>query len=190
MKKTAKYVIFETKGGDFGLGGTESELRRSYLPEPTFANIKRRLLESSQDADFDESYVRNLQEQITGYFEGARVDFSRVPVALDGVSVFSRKVLAACRKVKTGRTITYAELATEAGQPNASRAVGSVMARNPLPLIIPCHRVIRTDGKMGGFTAPGGIGLKEKMLKLEQESPVPGKCQMSNHLMGIQQEDM
>jgi O-6-methylguanine DNA methyltransferase len=168
MQKSAKYVIFKTKFGYFGLAGTESALCRTYLPEPNSTSLRRRLQKDLPGAEFDENYFEDLQEQITGYFEGARVDFSRVPVALDGLSVFSRKVLTACKKVKTGRTITYAELAKKADRPNASRAVGGTMARNPLPLIIPCHRVIRTDGKMGGFSAPGGIFLKKKMLKLEQ----------------------
>jgi len=175
MQKPAKYVIFKTKWGFFGLAGTESALSRTCLPEPTLAGIKRRLLENLPGADSDKDFFKTLQEQITGYFEGARVDFSRVPVALEGFSVFSQKILTACRKVKIGQTITYSELAKRSGRPAASRAVGGVMARNPLPLIIPCHRVIRTDGQMGGFSASGGIPLKKKMLELEQKSLVPGK---------------
>ena len=168
MQKPTKYVIFKTKLGYFGLAGMESALCRTYLPEPNSASLKRRLLEDLPGAEFDESYFKELQGQISAYYEGARVDFSRVPVALDGFSVFSRKVLKACRKIKAGQKVTYSELARKSGRPNASRAVGGVMAGNPVPLIIPCHRVIRTDGKMGGFSAPGGIPLKEKMLKLEQ----------------------
>lgn len=169
MQKTAKYVIFKTKWGYFGLAGTKSALCRTYLPESNSASLRRRLLKDLPDAEFDENFFKDLQEQIIGYFEGVRVDFSRVPVALDGLSIFSRKVLTACRKVEVGRTVTYAELAKKSGRPGASRAVGGVMARNPMPLIIPCHRVIRTDGKMGGFSAPGGIPLKKKMLKLERQ---------------------
>lgn len=172
MRKPVKYVIFKTKWGYFCLAGSEFDLCRSYLPEPTSANIKRRLLESLTDADFDENYFKDLQEQITGYFEGVQVDFSRVPITLEGLSVFSQQILTACRDIEIGRTATYSELAKKAGRPAAGRAVGGVMARNPLPLIIPCHRVIRTDGKMGGFTAPGGISLKKKMLELEQRSHV------------------
>lgn len=180
MQKTIKYVIFKTKWGYLGLAGSESALYRTYLPESNSTKLRRRLLKDLPGAELDESFFKRLQKQITGYFEGARVDFSRVQVALDGFSIFSRKVLTACRKIQTGQTITYSELAKRSGRPNASRAVGSVMARNPLPLIIPCHRVIRTDGKMGGFTAPGGIPLKKKMLELEQQGIVPGK--ISNYV--------
>ena len=175
MQKPAKYVIFGTKWGFFGLAGTESTLCRTCLPESTSTGVKRRLLENLPGAKSDKDLFKKLQEQIAGYFEGARVDFSRVPVALEGFSVFSQKILTACRKVKIGQTITYSELAKRSGRPAASRAVGGVMARNPLPLIIPCHRVIRTDGRLGGFTAPGGIPLKKKMLELEQQGFVPGK---------------
>lgn len=170
MQKTVKYVIFKTHWGYFGLAGTESGLCRTCLPEPTSASIKRRLLENLPGADFDEDFFKGLQKQITGYFEGAGVDFSRVAVTLNGFSIFSQKILTACRKVKPGQTVTYSELAKRSGRPAASRAVGGALARNPLPLIIPCHRVIRTDGKMGGFTAPGGIPLKRKMLELERQA--------------------
>lgn len=170
MQKPAKYVIFQTKWGFFGLAGIESALCRTCLPEPTSTGIQRRLLENLPDPDSDKDFFKNLQEQIAGYFEGARVDFSRIPVTLAGLSGFSRKVLTACRKVEAGQTVTYSELAKNSGRPAASRAVGSVLARNPLPLIIPCHRVIRTDGKMGGFTAPGGIPLKKRMLELERQA--------------------
>lgn len=170
MRKLVKYAIFKTKLGYFGLAGTENALCRTYLPEPNSASLRRRLLKDMPDAEFDENFFKKLQKQITDYFVGARVDFSRVPVALDGLSVFSQKVLKACRKIDSGQTVTYSELAKRSDQPAASRAVGSVMARNPLPLIIPCHRVLRTDGKMGGFSAPGGIALKERMLQLERQT--------------------
>ena len=169
-------MIFKTKFGYFGLAGTGSALCRTYLPETTFTNIKRRLLVSLPDADFDENYFKDLQEQITGYFEGASVDFKPIPITLEGFSVFSQQILRACRDIEIGQTVTYSELAKRAGRPAAGRAVGGVMARNPLPLIIPCHRVIRTDGKMGGFTAPGGIVLKKKMLELEQQGLILGKA--------------
>ena len=170
MQKTTKYVIFKTKWGYFGLAGSETDLCRTYLPEPTLANVRRRLLENLTGADFNEDFFKKLQEEIVGYFEGARVDFTRVPVTLEGLSVFSQQVLTACRDIEIGRTLTYSELAKKTGRPAAGRAVGGVMARNPLPLIIPCHRVIRTDGRMGGFTAPGGIPLKKKMLELERQT--------------------
>jgi methylated-DNA-[protein]-cysteine S-methyltransferase len=171
MQKASKYVIFETNWGYFGLAGTRAGLRRTCLPGPRPAGVRARLLEDLPEAEFDADFFKTLQEQIAAYFEGECVDFGMdVPLLLDGFSPFFRKVLAACRDVKIGQTATYSELAERAGSPGAGRAAGSVMAANPLPLMIPCHRIIRSDGRMGGFTAPGGIPLKKRMLELERRA--------------------
>jgi methylated-DNA-[protein]-cysteine S-methyltransferase len=171
MQKMTKYVIFETKWGYFGLAGTESALWRTSLPEPEPKKIESRLLKNLPDARFDKVYFKALQQQITSYFEGACVDFSPdVAIDFNGFGGFSRKVLAACRNIKFGQKITYSGLAQKAGRPAASRAVGNALAKNPLPLIVPCHRVLRSDGKMGGFSAPGGVSLKKRMLDLEQKT--------------------
>jgi methylated-DNA-[protein]-cysteine S-methyltransferase len=171
MEKTLKYVIFKTKWGYFGLAGTESALSRTQLPETEYKKIESRLLKNLPDARFDESYFKGLQQQITSYFEGDCVEFSPdIPIDFNGSGGFAREVLKACRDIKFGGRITYSGLAQMAGRPDASRAVGNTLAKNPMPLIIPCHRVLRTDGKMGGFSAPGGISLKKRMLNLEHKA--------------------
>ncbi len=171
MQKVLKYVVFETKWGYFGLAGTESGLCRTYLPSSKPAALKSRLLKDFPQASIEPTFCQALQEQIVAYFEGVRVDFGpNVPLALDGVGDFARCVLAACRNVQFGQVITYRELARRSGRSAASRAVGGALAANPLPLVIPCHRIIRTDGKLGGFSAPGGIKLKQRMLDLERSS--------------------
>jgi methylated-DNA-[protein]-cysteine S-methyltransferase len=163
-----KYVVFRTKWGYFCLSGTNSGLCRTILPMPERGKIESRILENLPEAKFDKSYLRNLQEKIIAYFDGDCVNFgTNIPVSLNGFRGFSRRVLTTCRTIKCSQTTTYAGLAKKAGRPNASRAAGNALARNPLPLIIPCHRVIRSDGKLGGFSAPGGISLKKKMLALE-----------------------
>jgi methylated-DNA-[protein]-cysteine S-methyltransferase len=170
MQKMIKYVIFETKWGYFGLAGTESALWRTSLPQLEYNKIESRLLKNLPDARFDKTYFKTLQQQIAAYFEGTRVDFTPdIPIDFNGFGGFSQKVLAVCRSIKFGRTISYSGLAKRAGRPAASRAVGNALAKNPLPLIIPCHRVLRIDGKMGGFSAPGGISLKKRMLDLEHQ---------------------
>lgn len=167
----AKYVIFDTKWGYFGLAGTESTLCRSRLPEPESKKIEFELLKNLSDVKFDKTFFKVLQQQITAYFKGASVNFSPdIPIDFNGFGSFSRKVLTTCRNIKFGRTISYSGLAQKADRPAASRAVGNALAKNPLPLIIPCHRVLRTDGKMGGFSAPGGISLKKRMLTLEHKA--------------------
>ena len=171
MQKMIKYAIFETKWGHFGLAGTKSGLCRTQLPGPEPKKIESRLLKNLPDAQFDETFFKILQKQIASYFEGSCVNFGTdIPVALDEIGGFSRQVLTACRDIQFGEIISYRGLAAKAGRPAASRAVGNALAKNPLPLIIPCHRVLRTDGKLGGFSAPGGISLKKKMLTLEQKA--------------------
>jgi len=176
MQKVIKYVIFKTKWGHFGLTGTEYALYRTQLPGLKPEKIKSMLLKNlpipnqASSIEFDKTFFKTLQEQITAYYEGAYINFSRdVPLVLDGFSSFGISVLTACRAIEFGQTITYGRLAKKSGRPNASRAVGSALAKNPLPLLIPCHRVIRSDGKLGGFSAPGGITLKKRMLELERK---------------------
>ena len=168
MQKTLKYTIFKTKWGYFGLAGTKYALCRTYLPGPKPEKIKLLLLKNLPAAQFDKTFFKTIQEEIIAYFEGACVNFSRdISLVLDGFSSFSISVLTACREIKFGQTMSYSGLAEKTGRPAAARAVGNTLAKNPLPLIIPCHRVVRGDGKIGGFSTPGGITLKKKMLELE-----------------------
>ena len=168
MQKVTKYAIFQTKWGYFGLAGSESGLCRTQLPGSNPEKIKTLLLKNLHCFESDKNFCKNLQQEIIAYFEGDCVKFSRdIPLILDGLTSFSTSVLKTCREIEIGQTITYGQLAKKAGSPNASRAAGSVLAKNPLPLIIPCHRIIRSDGKIGGFSAPGGISVKKKLLELE-----------------------
>jgi len=176
MQKAIKYTIFKTKWGYFGLVGTEFALLRTHLPEPEPEKIKRQLLKNllfanrASNIEFDKTLFKTTQEQITAYFDGDCVNFSRdFPIILDGFSFFISSVLTACRDMRLGQTISYSGLAKKLGRPGAARAVGCALAKNPLPLIIPCHRVIRSNGKIGGFSTPGGTNLKAKLLELEQQ---------------------
>jgi methylated-DNA-[protein]-cysteine S-methyltransferase len=170
MQKTIRYAVFRTKWGYFGLAGTEKGLLRTHLPLPELQSVKRRLLKGLPAPQCDKTLFNTLQKQIIAYFEGTYVNFDRnIPIVLDGFSQFAGRVLTACRKITFGQTVSYAELAKKAGSPSAARAVGRVMANNPLPLVIPCHRVIRSDGSIGGFSAQGGIKLKNKLLQFERE---------------------
>jgi len=167
MSESLKYVIFRTRWGYFGLLGTEKGLVRASLPIADSQRVKQLLLSGIVRAESDTRFFAELGEKVKAYFEGSYVDFADTRVVLDGLSEFSSKVLTACRKIQYGRTISYGRLAKLAGRPGAGQAVGNVLSRNPVPLIIPCHRIIRSDGKLGGFSATGGIRLKQKMLELE-----------------------
>ncbi len=167
------YAIFRTQWGYFGLAGTEQALCRTFLPVAQRQQAEQELLRNLQSINdnlrSDKDLQHNLQEQIVAYYEGEPVDFRVEPaVSLNGAGPFVQKVLSACREITFGRTMTYIGLAKQVGSPNAARAVGSALASNPIPLIIPCHRVLRTDGGLGGFSAPGGIDTKQRMLHHEQ----------------------
>ena len=164
-----KYVIFRTKWGFFGLAGTDSGLCQTQLPIQERGKVESRILENLPEAKFDKSCFKNLQDKISAYFDGDNINFGTdIPVSLNGFGGFSRRVLTTCRAIKFGQTTTYAGLAKKAGKPNAGRAVGNTLAKNPLPLIIPCHRIVRSDGKLGGFSAPGGISMKKRLLAHEK----------------------
>ncbi len=104
--------------------------------------------------------IRSLE----AYFETGTERFTGLKLKLDGMTPFQRKVLETISRIPPGETMTYGEVAKAAGRPGAARAVGNVMARNPIPLILPCHRVVAASG-LGGFT--GGLEIKRKLLQLE-----------------------
>jgi len=169
MQKAARYTIFKTKWGHFGLAGTECGLLRSCLPLPEYERVKLQLLKGLEDARLERDFFKTLQERITAYFAGAYVNFDRdIPIMLHGLSGFACSVLDACRDIRFGERISYGRLAERIGRAGAARAVGGVLAKNPLPLVIACHRVTYANGKIGGFSAVGAVTLKRRMLELEQ----------------------
>ncbi len=169
MEKIVKYWIFKAKQGYFGVVGNDEGLLRTYLPQAGREEIKRQILKAFPTARPEKKPFEAVSKVVLGYFGGKKVDFGGVKVAIDKLRPFAKKVLTSCRGVGFGKVVTYRELAKKIGQPGAARAVGTVMAKNPLPLIIPCHRVIRSDGKLGGFSAPGGIKTKKRLIDLERK---------------------
>ncbi len=167
------YTAFKTCWGWFGLCGYENALLRTCLPVGTREVAKRRLLADLAQARPNKDYFSDVQEMVTAYFEGSYVDFGAVAVCLQGLTKFQRTVLNALRDITYRQTISYKELAKLAGSPSAFRAVGGVLAKNPLPLIIPCHRVIKQDGSLGCFSAAGGVETKKRMLDLEKSLKFP-----------------
>lgn len=110
------------------------------------------------------SATAEVKQQLQEYFAGQRRHFDLV-VDLEQVTPFQRDVLIACLRIPFGETRTYADLARAAGRPNAFRAVGMAMAKNPIPLVIPCHRVVRSDRGLGGYG--GGLDMKQWLLQHE-----------------------
>ena len=168
MNTQMKYTIFNTAWGYLGLVADKKGLRRTILPCENRKTVEKCLLAGLDDPKFDKNLLRPLQKQIIAYFEGKPARFNALLV-LDGLSLFTRKVLDACRKIPAGKTASYSQLAGMIGKPRASRAVGSALARNPIPLIIPCHRVIHSNGSLGNFSAFGGTSTKKKLIALEKQ---------------------
>lgn len=108
-----------------------------------------------------------LAARLCAYASGDYDDFRDVAIDHGQQTPFCRRVLDACRQIPPGQTISYADLAGRAGSPRAARAVGQVMASNRVPIVIPCHRVVASGGRLGGFSAPGGLATKERLLRIE-----------------------
>jgi methylated-DNA-[protein]-cysteine S-methyltransferase len=112
-------------------------------------------------------WINDLAEDLMRFAEGEPVEFLHVQLDLDHLTPFAQRVVAACRQIGWGHTRSYGELATECDAPGAARAVGSVMAKNRIPLIVPCHRVLAAGGAIGGYSAPDGLAMKRRLLAME-----------------------
>jgi methylated-DNA-[protein]-cysteine S-methyltransferase len=163
MEKSV-YTVFETAWGFAGFSVDEGGVTRLCLPAASQRAAKAKF----PGAAYDAGLMGDLQRALARYFEGKRVDFRTWPRVDPGrMSEFSNAILRACRQITYGDIDTYAGLARMVGRPGAARAVGTVLANNPVPLIVPCHRVVRSDGGLGGYSAEGGLKIKERLLRLE-----------------------
>lgn len=164
-----RYCLIETDLGAVGLAWSENGIVRLQLPERSRSATERRLARPRHRREETElppaiSRVGILLER---YMKGERVDFSQVALDLGGISDFCRTIYACARRIGWGETTTYGALARQVSAPDAARAVGRAMGRNPVPVIIPCHRVLASGRKIGGFSAFGGAATKERLLAME-----------------------
>lgn len=163
-------TVFATELGWMAVVGTGEVLRRLVFGYPSAAEAERALgadwLHRSRPADWNPR-LRALLER---YAAGQRIEFDRVSVEIDGLTEFARRVLQALQKVPYGQTVTYGALAAQAGSPRAARAVGNCMAANPIPLVLPCHRVVCASQRIGRYSAPGGSATKRRLLQMERSA--------------------
>jgi len=160
-----QYCLIDTAIGTMGLGWTGRGVARFALPGRDRAAAEGLFLRiGALDGRPDAA----LAEAIVAYAEGERVEFADTLLDLEGVPEFNRSVYEDILKLKWGETTTYGEIARRLGDVNLSRAVGKALGDNPIPLIIPCHRVLAANGQAGGFSAPGGVSSKMRMLVLER----------------------
>jgi methylated-DNA-[protein]-cysteine S-methyltransferase len=160
------YGILKTPLGPMAAARNGHGLLMTVLPGPSEAELAGRVRAKFPQSRRDDAAFGELARQAKAYFTGQPTRFTDA-VDLSGAPPFMRKVLTALCRVGFGETTTYGELAKTVGRPKAARAVGQAMARNPVPLVVPCHRVLAGNRALGGFSADGGLNLKRKMLEIE-----------------------
>lgn len=161
---------------------SKNQIKRLYLPQDSRTELRQKILRDNNNTYYAQPNpkIASLIRQIKNYFSGKAFNFVGFEYDLRQVNEFARQVLAELVKVPPGRTVSYGELAHRAGKARAARAVGRAVANNPVPLLIPCHRVIKSDGSPGGFSGAGGCEQKLKMLEIEgvkiRKAEKPKKC--------------
>jgi methylated-DNA-[protein]-cysteine S-methyltransferase len=166
--------IFLTDFGWCGIAGDLGRVTGILIGHSDEAGVRRswisRMTEDDNTAPFREfDWHPELRQRFERYGLGEPVAFDDIEIDQPRGTPFQERVRRITRAIGYGKTISYGDLAARAGSPGAARAVGSVMASNRFPIVIPCHRVIAAAGKLGGFSAPCGIDLKARLLALEAE---------------------
>jgi len=163
-----RYCLFATAIGECGIAWSERGVTRVALPEGNRAATERRLKARAPGAHAGDPppAIREVIVEIERYARGERVSFASAGIDLGDADAFRRSVYAAARAVPWGETASYGEIARRVGTSDA-REVGQALSRNPVPLIVPCHRIVGSDGRLVGFSAYGGTLTKERLLALE-----------------------
>ncbi len=164
------YTVFPTAIGRCALAWRGDAITGAALPGADESATVQAITRHDRDrlrAD-PPAWAQAVITRIKRLFEGDPVDFADVPLALDDAAPFERLVYAHALTIPHGETRTYGEIARALDQPGSARAVGRALGRNPIPILIPCHRVLAADGRSGGFSAPGGVSTKLKLLGIER----------------------
>lgn len=174
-------TTFATALGEFALVWTDRGVRRVFLPGGERADVQERLKKMGAEPVEPTRAIAVVLDRIEDYAEGEEIDFAPVSLDLEGVPEFHRRCYDILLTIGWGKTTTYGDMARQLGDVGLSRAVGQAMGANPVPLIIPCHRVLAAGNGAGGFSAPGGTSSKRVMLALEGVSmgAPPGQMQFA-----------
>jgi methylated-DNA-[protein]-cysteine S-methyltransferase len=169
MTQYLYYVIFNTAAGWVGVLSSETGLLRITLPRRAASDAYQQLGDEIKQAAPAPDRFQDLMERLSFCFAGHRVDFPD-KLDLSAATAFQREVWEATRLIPYGETRNYAWVAAQIKKPKAVRAVGQALGKNPLPVIIPCHRVLARDGGLGGFG--GGLEMKKYLLRLESSTKI------------------
>jgi methylated-DNA-[protein]-cysteine S-methyltransferase len=162
-----RYRALRTPHGHLAYIASPVGVTNVILPEPSRAALAERLETIAPGARQDTTLLPDLADELQQFFAGTPLR-TRHAIDWGDASPFIRRVWEVCRTIPFGETTTYGALAARAGRPRAARAVGLAMARNRCPILVPCHRVLRSDGQLGGWSGPGGLGFKQMLLDLEK----------------------
>jgi len=171
-----RYAVFDTPIGACAVVWAERGLVGVYLPEDDEPSLRRRILKRRPDAREAEPQgaQREAIAAIVALLDGARDDdLSGIALDMRALPEFNQRVYAIARAIPPGQTRTYGEIAAELGEPLLARAVGQALGANPFPIVVPCHRVMGAGGRAGGFSAPGGVATKLRLLQIER-APLGG----------------
>ena len=159
------YTVFETRMGWIGITASDKGIIGTTLPRATPDEALTSLGVKADKSSYDVQRLLEPIKRLSDYFEGKRVEFPE-KLILDGTTPFQQRVWEATRRIPYGETRTYGEIARAAGSPLAARAAGQALGANPFPIIVPCHRVVASDGGLGGFG--GGLEMKKRLLEMER----------------------
>lgn len=167
------FAVFETAIGCCGIVWSERGIVGIQLPARSEAATRKRLLRRFPSAQEGEprAEVRRAIDDIVALLGGECRDLTQARIDLDTVSEFHRRVYEVARRIPAGATLSYGEVAERLGDRNLARDVAEALSQNPCPIIVPCHRVLAAGGKPGGFSAPGGVATKLRLLTIEGAQP-------------------
>jgi methylated-DNA-[protein]-cysteine S-methyltransferase len=170
---TQQFTIFDTAIGACGIVWSGPRITGVQLPEREAGKTRARLLRRNPDAreTSPPPDIQRVIDDIVALLRGEPRDLSGIDVAIETVPEFNQRVYAIARTIPPGQTLSYGDIATQLGDRLLARDVGQALGQNPFPIIVPCHRVLAAGGKMGGFSAPGGIATKLKLLSIERAEP-------------------
>jgi methylated-DNA-[protein]-cysteine S-methyltransferase len=162
-------ALFDTALGTAGIAWSERGVAGVQLPEADRDRARRRLHRRFAGAAEAEPppEVRRAVDGITALLGGEPVDLGAVPLDMDCLPAFDRRVYDVARTIPAGATLTYGDVAARLGDRRAARDVGQALARNPFAIVVPCHRVLAAGDRVGGFSAPGGVATKLRLLSIE-----------------------
>jgi len=177
MERT--FILFRAKLGWMGLVEGGEGVERIYLPEPSREDLRERIVKEFPDGREGGHALTQAKREILEYFDGGRKKFGML-LDLSSATPFQRKVYQLMLAIPFGKVHTYRWLAEKIGNPKGLRAVGNANGKNRWPLVVPCHRIVGSDGRLTGFSAPGGLDLKAELLKLEGIAVEKGKVKLNS----------